>query len=214
MLVIEFFMYNTPFAYQNSKYDPPSAAFVIDDSDVLTSAAFVNSDDDVIGQPKVTDDIFLARVRADFLRHPDPQNRAVRTNLGRTINPTYQSEERTAVHAVLEEFVDDIEVLEGAAIDGVIPDIDLSSLGIHDATSNLGHTINPTYEAEQRTINSAVLAEFVDEEIETQTLNVLETPKADHSAQKTPHTVVCKIVHKFASVWCKTALEEVGVSLP
>ena len=27
-------------------------------------------------------------------------------------------------------------------------------------------------------------------------------------------TVVCKIVHKFASVWCKTALEEVGVSLP
>ena len=27
-------------------------------------------------------------------------------------------------------------------------------------------------------------------------------------------TVVCKIVHKFASVWCKTALGEVGVSLP
>ena len=27
-------------------------------------------------------------------------------------------------------------------------------------------------------------------------------------------TVVCKIVHKFASVWCKTALREVGVSLP
>ena len=28
------------------------------------------------------------------------------------------------------------------------------------------------------------------------------------------NTVVCKIVHKFASVWCKTALGEVGVSLP
>ena len=28
------------------------------------------------------------------------------------------------------------------------------------------------------------------------------------------YTVVCKIVHKFASVWCKTALGEVGVSLP
>ena len=27
-------------------------------------------------------------------------------------------------------------------------------------------------------------------------------------------TVVCKIVHIFASVWCKTALGEVGVSLP
>ena len=27
------------------------------------------------------------------------------------------------------------------------------------------------------------------------------------------NTVVCKIVHKFASVWCKTALGEVGVSL-
>jgi hypothetical protein len=27
-------------------------------------------------------------------------------------------------------------------------------------------------------------------------------------------TVVCKIVHKFASVWCKTGLGEVGVSLP
>ena len=27
-------------------------------------------------------------------------------------------------------------------------------------------------------------------------------------------TVVCKIVHKIASVWCKTALGEVGVSLP
>ena len=27
-------------------------------------------------------------------------------------------------------------------------------------------------------------------------------------------TVVCKIVHKFASVWCKTALGEVGGSLP
>ena len=27
-------------------------------------------------------------------------------------------------------------------------------------------------------------------------------------------TVVCKIVHKFASVWCKTALGEVGMSLP
>ena len=27
-------------------------------------------------------------------------------------------------------------------------------------------------------------------------------------------TVVCKIVHKFASVWCKTALGEVGLSLP
>ena len=27
-------------------------------------------------------------------------------------------------------------------------------------------------------------------------------------------TVVCKIVHRFASVWCKTALGEVGVSLP
>ena len=27
-------------------------------------------------------------------------------------------------------------------------------------------------------------------------------------------TVVCKIVHKFVSVWCKTALGEVGVSLP
>ena len=27
-------------------------------------------------------------------------------------------------------------------------------------------------------------------------------------------TVVCKIVHKFASVWCKTALGKVGVSLP
>ena len=27
-------------------------------------------------------------------------------------------------------------------------------------------------------------------------------------------TVVCKIVHKFASLWCKTALGEVGVSLP
>ena len=26
-------------------------------------------------------------------------------------------------------------------------------------------------------------------------------------------TVVCKIVHKFASVWCKTTLGEVGVSL-
>ena len=28
------------------------------------------------------------------------------------------------------------------------------------------------------------------------------------------YTVVCKIVHKFASVWCKTALGEVGMSLP
>ena len=28
------------------------------------------------------------------------------------------------------------------------------------------------------------------------------------------NTVVCKIVHKFASVWCKTAQGEVGVSLP
>ena len=27
-------------------------------------------------------------------------------------------------------------------------------------------------------------------------------------------TVVCKIVHKIASVWCKTASGEVGVSLP
>jgi hypothetical protein len=27
-------------------------------------------------------------------------------------------------------------------------------------------------------------------------------------------TVVCKSVHKFASVWCKTASGEVGVSLP
>ena len=27
-------------------------------------------------------------------------------------------------------------------------------------------------------------------------------------------TVVCKIVHEFASVWCKTASGEVGVSLP
>ena len=27
------------------------------------------------------------------------------------------------------------------------------------------------------------------------------------------YTVVCKIVHKIASVWCKTALGEVGVSL-
>ena len=27
-------------------------------------------------------------------------------------------------------------------------------------------------------------------------------------------TVVCEIVHKFASVWCKTALGEVGVSVP
>ena len=27
-------------------------------------------------------------------------------------------------------------------------------------------------------------------------------------------TVVCKIVHKIASVWCKSALGEVGVSLP
>ena len=27
-------------------------------------------------------------------------------------------------------------------------------------------------------------------------------------------TVVGKIVHKIASVWCKIALEEVGVSLP
>ena len=27
-------------------------------------------------------------------------------------------------------------------------------------------------------------------------------------------TVVCKIVHKLASVWCKTAQGEVGVSLP
>ena len=27
-------------------------------------------------------------------------------------------------------------------------------------------------------------------------------------------TVVCKIVHKIASVWCKIALGEVGVSLP
>ena len=32
--------------------------------------------------------------------------------------------------------------------------------------------------------------------------------------KKVPGTVVCKIVHKFASVWCKTALGEVGVSLP
>ena len=32
--------------------------------------------------------------------------------------------------------------------------------------------------------------------------------------EKYIHTVVCKIVHKFASVWCKTALGEVGVSLP
>ena len=29
-----------------------------------------------------------------------------------------------------------------------------------------------------------------------------------------PTTVLCKIVHKFASVWCKTALGEVGVSFP
>jgi hypothetical protein len=28
------------------------------------------------------------------------------------------------------------------------------------------------------------------------------------------YTVVCKIVHKFSYVWCKTALGEVGVSLP
>ena len=27
-------------------------------------------------------------------------------------------------------------------------------------------------------------------------------------------TIVCKIVHKIASVWCKIALGEVGVSLP
>ena len=38
---------------------------------------------------------------------------------------------------------------------------------------------------------------------------------AHHSTQPMQeHTVVCKIVHKFASVWCKTALGEVGVSLP
>ena len=33
-------------------------------------------------------------------------------------------------------------------------------------------------------------------------------------SQTVNNTVVCKIVHKFASVWCKTALGEVGVSLP
>ena len=37
---------------------------------------------------------------------------------------------------------------------------------------------------------------------------VAPSPKSDGV------TVVCKIVHKFASVWCKTALGEVGVSLP
>ena len=35
-----------------------------------------------------------------------------------------------------------------------------------------------------------------------------------HAPSYIVHTVVCKIVHKFASVWCKTALGEVGVSLP
>ena len=39
-------------------------------------------------------------------------------------------------------------------------------------------------------------------------------PTFFHHAQKEWVTVVCKIVHKFASVWCKTALGEVGVSLP
>ena len=32
--------------------------------------------------------------------------------------------------------------------------------------------------------------------------------------KKSLSTVVCKKVHKIASVWCKIALEEVGVSLP
>ena len=48
----------------------------------------------------------------------------------------------------------------------------------------------------------------------------LKVPDNDRNYWDLPYlaqmkfTVVCKIVHKFASVWCKTALGEVGVSLP
>ena len=47
-------------------------------------------------------------------------------------------------------------------------------------------------------------------------------PETPHSRGKlrseiqhsTIYTVVCEIVHKIASVWCKIALGEVGVLLP
>ena len=35
-------------------------------------------------------------------------------------------------------------------------------------------------------------------------------PKIQKRPQKIQDTGVCKIVHKFASAWCKTALEEVA----
>ena len=41
----------------------------------------------------------------------------------------------------------------------------------------------------------------------------METPRALYELAEI-YTVVCKIVHKIASVWCKTASGEVGVSLP
>ena len=85
---------------------PPSAAFVIN-SDV----------------PMATNDTFLG--------HPDAQ--AVWGNLGHSVNPTYEPEQRMARNAVLAEFVDPTygDILE------VPPDVDMSGVVIQD--DNIDH---------------------------------------------------------------------------
>ena len=124
-------------------YQQPSEAYAVDDSD------------DGVMEPSIaTNDTFTG--------HPDPQNRAVRANLGRIINPNYESEQRTATYEVLDEFVVPVAFSEIPPDLEVPPDIDFSRIVINDNTSN--------------------------DAIEAQTETVPETPKATvDPSQPTPH---------------------------